>query len=68
MAVLNVQIDYLLSLPETFAKPSSHPERSEGSPINGYRWTWEILRQAQNDKIEGFAKVSGNRNLNINVE
>ncbi len=44
-----------------FAKPSSHPERSEGSPFNGYRWTWEILRQAlQNDEIEGFATVSLN--------
>jgi hypothetical protein len=27
-------------------------------PFNGYSWTREILRQAQNDRIGGFAKAS----------
>ncbi|NGP87102.1 hypothetical protein [Fodinibius halophilus] len=27
-------------------------------PFNGSRWILEILRQAQNDEIKGFAKPS----------
>ncbi|WP_205720166.1 hypothetical protein [Fodinibius halophilus] len=29
-------------------------------PFNGSRWILEILRQAQNDEIKGFAKPSIN--------
>jgi hypothetical protein len=45
-------------LKETFAKLRGHPERSEGSPLNSSNRIGQILRQAQNEKFNGFAKAS----------
>jgi hypothetical protein len=37
--------------------PGCHPEAVEGSPLKSSKSIMGIFRQAQNDKLDGFAKA-----------